>query len=109
VGQTTDSAELPAGLQSQHAQSLGDDHSLLLVVGGRNTLEDLQSLHSGLATGSLVGNHAANGLVEDTSGSTEVEGTTTGRIVPSDLSEVGVVLDWRKHVSMRFGGRCRVG
>ena len=39
--------------------------TLLLVVGGRNTLENLQVLHSGGTTGGLVGNHAADSLVED--------------------------------------------
>lgn len=65
VAQTTNSAELSAGLQSENTQSLGNNHLLLLVVRGRNTLEDLESLQCGGASGGLVGNHAADGLVED--------------------------------------------
>lgn len=95
MGQTTDSAELSAGLQSQNSQRLGDDHPLLLVVWGRDALKDLQSLHSSLATGGFVRHHAADGLVEDAAGGTEVEGTTTGGVVSSDLAKVGMVLDWK--------------
>jgi hypothetical protein len=91
--QTTNSAELSAGLQSQDTERLGNHHPLLLVVWGWDALEDLQSLHGGLATGGLVWDHASDGLVEDTGGSTEVEGTTAGRVVTGNLAEVGMVLD----------------
>lgn len=37
--------------------------------------------------------HASDGLVEDATGGTEMEGTTSGGVVTSDLSEVGMVLD----------------
>lgn len=37
--------------------------------------------------------HASDGLVEDATGCTEMEGTTSSGIVTSDLSEVGMVLD----------------
>ena len=92
MGQAADGAELAAGLQAQDAQSLGDDHLLLLVVGGRDTLEDLEALHGGGTAGGLVGDHATDGLVEDAGGSAEVEGTTTGRVETGHLAEVGVVL-----------------
>lgn len=75
VGEATDGAELAAGLQSEDAEGLGDDHLLLLVVGGRDTLEDLEALHGGSTTGGLVGDHAADGLVEDSRRGAEVEGT----------------------------------
>ena len=75
MAETADSAELAAGLQPEDTESLGNDDLLLLVVGGRDTLEDLKSLESGGATGGLVGNHAADGLVEDSRRGTEVEGT----------------------------------
>jgi hypothetical protein len=39
--------------------------------------------------------HSSDGFVEDSGGSTEVEGTATGRIVTSDFSEIGLVLDCR--------------
>lgn len=78
--------------ETQDTQSLGNDNTLLAVVGRGNTLEDLQALHSGSTTGSLVGDHATDGLVEDAGGSAEVEGTTTGRVETGHLAEVGVVL-----------------
>lgn len=75
MAQTTDSAVLAAGLQTQDTQSLGDDHLLLLVVGGRDTLKDLEALEGGGTASSLVGNHAADSLVEDARGGAEMEGT----------------------------------
>lgn len=75
VAQTTDSAVLAAGLQPQNAESLGNHHLLDLVVGRGDTLEDLEALKGGGTTGGLVGDHAADGLVEDTRRGAEVEGT----------------------------------
>lgn len=69
------SAVLATRLQPEHPQSFGDDHALLLVVRGRNTLEELEALKSGSATGALVGNHATDSTVENLGGSTVVEGT----------------------------------
>jgi len=95
VRQTTDSAELAAGLESENAESLGNDDLLGLVVGRGDTLEDLKALESSGTTGSLVRHHTTDGLVEDSGGSAEVEGTTAGGVVTGDLSEVGVVLELR--------------
>lgn len=96
VGEAADGAVLAAGLQSQDTEGLGNNHLLLLVVRGRDTLEDLESLESGGTAGGLVGNHATDGLVEDPGRGAEVEGTTAGRVVTGHLAEVGVVLDcWR--------------
>lgn len=75
VAETADGAVLAAGLQTQDPESLGDDHLLLLVVRGRDTLEDLEALKGGGTAGRLVGNHAADGLVEDAGRGAEVEGT----------------------------------
>jgi hypothetical protein len=106
VAEATDGAVLAAGAESEDTQSLGDDDALLLVVGGRNTLEDLESLQSSSTTGGLVGNHSADGLEEDAGGSTEVEGTTTSGVETSHLAKVGVVLDYiieSDHVSSCSG------
>jgi hypothetical protein len=65
VAETANSAVLAAGLEAENTESLGNDHLLLLVVRGRDTLEDLKALESGGTTGSLVGDHATDGLVED--------------------------------------------
>lgn len=75
MAQTADSAVLAARLQAEDAQSLGDDHLLLGVIRGRDTLEDLKALQGGGTAGSLVRDHATDGLVEDSGGSAEVEGT----------------------------------
>jgi len=95
VAQTANGAVLAAGLESEDAEGLGNDHLLLLVVGRGNTLKDLEALESGGTTGSLVGDHATDGLVEDSGRSTEVERTSAGGVVSGDLSEVGVVLELR--------------
>lgn len=52
-----------------------------------------------------MGDHAADGLVEDASGGTEVEGTATSRVVSGDLAEVGMVLDCIKLVQYALRGR----
>lgn len=93
VAETADSAVLAAGLQPQNPQGLGDDNALLLVVGRRNTLEGLEALHSGVTTGSLVGNHATDGAPEHLGGSAEVEGTTTSGVEASLLAHERLVLN----------------
>ena len=59
------SAVLPSWLQSEHPEGLWHDHTLLPVVRRRNTLKELKALKSCRTAGSLVGNHAADGPVED--------------------------------------------
>ena len=113
VAETADSAVLAAGLQAQDTEGLGNNHLLLLVVRGGNTLEDLEALKGGGTAGGLVGDHAADGLVENAGGGAEMEGTcgqlesrgsqsnrsldvrltTAGGVVPGRLAKVGVVLD----------------
>lgn len=82
VAEAANSAVLAAGLQSEDTQSLGNNHLLLLVVRGRDTLEDLKSLESGGTAGGLVGDHATDGLVKDAGRGAEVEGTC----IKSDLA-----------------------
>ena len=95
MAETANSAVLAAGAEAQDTESLGNDNALLLVVGRGDTLEDLEALHGGGTAGGLVGNHAADSLVEDTGRSAEVEGTTASGVETSHLAEVGVVLDCR--------------
>ena len=93
MAQSADSAVLAAGSETEHTQGLGNNDTLLLVIGGRNTLENLKSLHRSGTTGGLVGNHSADGLVEDARGSPEMPGTSARAIVTSGLAKEGVVLD----------------
>lgn len=102
MGETANGAVLAAGAETQDAESLGNDNALLLVVGRGDTLEDLKALHSGGTTGGLVGNHAADSLVEDAGRSTEVEGTTASGVETSHLAEVGVVLHCRSKFESAF-------
>ena len=76
--ETADGAVLAAGLQPQHPQSLRNDDTLLLVVWGGDTLKGLETLKSGIATGGLVGNHAADGSPEHLGRGAEVERTCDG-------------------------------
>jgi hypothetical protein len=75
-----DCAVLAARLQAENAESFWDNHALLAVVGRRDTLEDLETLKSSSATGSLVGSHAADGTVEDLGRSAVMEGAGLFRV-----------------------------
>ena len=75
MAETADSAVLAAGLEAEDTESLRNDHTLLLVVGRRDTLEGLKALHGGGTAGGLVRNHATDSSPEHLGGSTEVEGT----------------------------------
>ena len=68
-----DCAVFATRLQSQDTQSLRHDHTLLLVVGWRNTLKELEAFKSCRTAGSLVGNHTADRPVEDLGGRAVVE------------------------------------
>lgn len=68
-------AELPSGLQSEDTEGGRDNHLLDSVLGGGDTLVKLKSLEGGGTSRSLVGNHTADGLVEDSGRSAEVERT----------------------------------
>ena len=95
VAETANGAVLAAGPQTEDTEGLGNDNALLLVIGRGDTLEDLQALHSSSTAGGLVGNHAADSLVEDPRGSAEVEGTTASGVETGHLAEIGVVLHCR--------------
>jgi len=65
VRQTLDSAVFAARLQPQNAERIRDDHLLLTVVRGRNTLKELETLYRGGTAGGLVGQHATHRFEED--------------------------------------------
>lgn len=92
MAQSSNGAVLPSGLQPQNPQGLGNDHALLGVVWRGDTLEDLKAFESSLSTAGLVGNHTADGLVEDAGRGAEVEGSAKG-VEPITLPEVRMVLD----------------
>lgn len=94
VGETAKGAEATAGLQTKDSQGSRDNHALGGVVGLRDTLEDLETLHGSSTTGSLVGEHATDDAEEDTAGSTEMEGTVGG-VNNGALAEELVVLHYR--------------
>ena len=61
-GQAADSAPLAIRAQANDTKSLGNDHLLRLVIGGRAALENLEALHGLGTTWSLVRDHAANNV-----------------------------------------------
>ena len=67
-------AVLATRLQSEDTQSLRDNHPLLLIVRRGNTLKELETLQSSSTASSLVGDHTANGPVENLGGCAVVEG-----------------------------------
>ena len=70
-----DRAVLATRLQPQYPESLRDNHALLLIVGRRDTLEQLEALKSSRTAGCLVGNHATDRSVKDLGRGTVVEGS----------------------------------
>lgn len=70
-----DCAVLPPRLQSENPESLRHNHTLLPVVGRRNTLKELEAVKSCRTASRLVGDHTADGPVENLGGSAVVEGT----------------------------------
>jgi len=75
-GEFSKRAVVSAGSKTKGAEGIGDDHSLLLIVGEGDSLEDLKVAESGSASWGLVGEHASKGLPEDFRGSFPVLGTT---------------------------------
>ena len=61
VSEPAQRAEPAAMLQPEDLQGGGNDHLLLLVIGGRDSLEGLQALQRQLTTFSLVRGHPADG------------------------------------------------
>lgn len=55
-------AKLTVRLQSENLEGLGDDDTLLVVVGEGDTLEDLKAAESGGTLGLLVSEHTTDAL-----------------------------------------------
>lgn len=72
VGETAKGAETTAGLQTKDAKSGGDDHALHAIPWLGDALKDLETLHGGGTTSSLVGQHSTDGAEEDAGGGTEM-------------------------------------
>lgn len=75
-GQLTERAVVSAGLEAESAERVWDHHSLLLIVGEGDTLEDLQLAEGGGASWELVWEHATSALPENARWSFPMLGTT---------------------------------
>jgi len=78
VSESSEDAEFAVRLESEDAECRGDDVPLSLVVRSRNSLVGAVTFHRVLSTGQLVGQHAADGLVEDSGRSPVMEGSSFG-------------------------------
>lgn len=79
----THAAESALGLQALNAESFGNDLTLLVIEGERNTVEDLQVAHGGGTASGLVRDHSADDLPEHAGGSQEMLVTLAGVRVDS--------------------------
>lgn len=75
--EVTERAVVSAGLESESAEGIWDDHSLLLVVGEGDTFEDLQLTEGGGTLGHLVGEHTTSALPEHARRGLPVLGTAS--------------------------------
>ena len=76
LSQISETAEVSAGLQSEHLQGVWNNHSLPLVVWVWHALEHLQAAHGGCASCGLVWHHTAGHLPEDARRSFPVSGSS---------------------------------
>mmetsp|Transcript_16159 Transcript_16159/g.50560 ORF Transcript_16159/g.50560 Transcript_16159/m.50560 type:complete len:319 (+) Transcript_16159:275-1231(+) len=81
----------PVGLDVQDTKGSGHKNTLLVVIGGRHTVKDLQSGHGGGTTRGLVGDHATNGTPHNLAGGTLMEGTVFGVRVRALTKELQVL------------------
>jgi hypothetical protein len=75
-GQFSEGAEVSVGTHAEGAEGVGDNHSLLLIVGVGDALEDLKGAERGGTSGRLVGEHASKRFPENFRGGLPVLGTT---------------------------------
>ncbi len=87
-GEVAKRAVVAASLEAKSAESVGDDHALLLVVREWAAIEDLQLAEGGGTSGGLMGGHATNALPEDARGGFPMLGTTTWVSVNALLHDV---------------------
>jgi len=92
LGDILEDAELAVGLHADVLESVRDNHTLLQVVGVRDTVEGLETVHGGGATGTLVRDHAANATQQDLVRGALMEGTFL-RVVRGLLLLEGAVLE----------------
>merc|ERR1712126_210652 len=78
VSESSEDAEFAVRLESEDAQSRGNDVPLSLVVRSRNSLVGAVTFHRVLTTGQLVGQHSADGLVKDSGRCPVMEGSSFG-------------------------------
>jgi len=91
VAQPSQRTELPSWLEAENLECGWDDHLLLLVVWGRDTLEGLEPLHGLLALLGLVWHHSSHRAPEDLGGSAEVERASGGLDVATQPQELQVL------------------
>jgi len=73
VGETSQHAELAVRLEPEDTKGGWNDVSLSLVIGSGNSLVGAVALHGVLSASQLVGQHTADGLVQDAAGGPVVE------------------------------------
>jgi len=78
VGETAQHAELAVRLEPEDTESGRNDVSLSLVVRSGNALIGAVALHGVLTAGQLVGQHAADRLVQDAAGGPVMEWPSLG-------------------------------
>ena len=106
AGELSKVAELSVGLQSENLEGVGDNDTLLLVVGEGDSLEDLQSTESSGALGGLVGEHASDGSPENARWSSEVDMSLSGvgvSCLVEELVELQLVSEERAGLEKSFG------
>mmetsp|Transcript_17575 Transcript_17575/g.34572 ORF Transcript_17575/g.34572 Transcript_17575/m.34572 type:complete len:227 (-) Transcript_17575:29-709(-) len=91
-GEVTEVGGLAAGAKAEDLEGLRDNHALHAVVGVGDALEGLEAVEGGLATGSLVGEHATDHALELGSRGADGEGATL-RVGVGLLGEFVLELD----------------
>ena len=87
-GELGQGAEFSVCLEAESLEGIGDDHSLLHVVGEGNSLEDLELTESVGASGGLVWEHATEDLPEHARGALPMLGSAAGVGVDALLHNV---------------------